>query len=127
MKITGLLLLIFCYMTCVIAPAGQNQNDQGDKDTTSATTIWKTITTNGNTAVVKTKFSQLFMKTYEPDDVKTDDVKSGNVGLGSISGNVGDVRSYEHTTITQSNGGLTQASLVSGGILGILGFLLGLI
>lgn len=75
----------------------------------SETTVWVTITTDGATATVKTIWVQSFMSTYTE---ATSSAAAGSVGLGSLSGLVGGVRSYSETTIT--NGGAVVYSGVVG-------------
>ncbi|CUM65536.1 uncharacterized protein PRCAT00003182001 [Priceomyces carsonii] len=80
---------------------GGNQGGGGKTETSvSATSVWITITTDGNPVTVKSIYKQTFMKTYSA--AETSDVKSGNVGLGTIDGSVGKVRSYDQVTILSS-------------------------
>lgn len=86
----------------------------------SDTTVWVTITTNGALATVKTIYTQSFMSTYITE---VDAPSSGNVGMGSISGNVGSLKEYSKTTITNGGnrnfayGGAAGALLVAVGML----------
>lgn len=77
---------------------------------TSATSVYVTITTNGATAVVQSIWVQTFMSTYT---TVTSSASEGSVGMGSLSGSVGGVRTYLETTI--SNGGQGNA-VYSGGV-----------
>lgn len=86
----------------------------------SETTVWVTVTTNGGLATVKTVFTQLFMTTFTTE---TATPSSGELGLGSLSGSVGGVRSYEQTTIT--NG--ANQNLIYGGAAGAIMVVLGMI
>ncbi|SGZ57473.1 CIC11C00000005313 [Sungouiella intermedia] len=81
----------------------------------SDTTVWVTITTNGALATVKTIYTQSFMSTYITE---VDAPSSGNVGMGSISGNVGSLKEYSKTTIT--NGGNGNRNFAYGGAAGAL-------
>lgn len=97
-----------------------------DKTTkASSTTIWITTTVGGKKTTMQTVFSQSFMSTYTSAD--EGDVQSGNIGLGSISGTVGDVRSYTKTTIGTSNAavGLFKPENIYSGIAGVSFLLLG--
>lgn len=86
----------------------------------SDTTVWVTITTNGALATVKSIWSQNFMSTFTTD---TATPSSGNVGMGTISGSVGGVRSYDQTTI--SNG--ANKNLMYGGAAGAFMVVFGLL
>lgn len=91
----------------------------------SSTTVWVTTTIKGEKTTMQTIYEQSFKSTYATAD--EGDVKSGQIGLGSISGNVGDVRSYEHTTVGQSNAavGLFKSENIYSGIAGVSFLLLG--
>ncbi|KAH3676350.1 hypothetical protein WICPIJ_009130 [Wickerhamomyces pijperi] len=63
------------------------------------TSIWITVTSSdGGVAVVQTTYSQVFTSRYTA--IAT--VPSGSIGLGSLSGTVGVVRSKEYITITST-------------------------
>lgn len=98
-----------------------------DKTTTkaSSTTIWITTTVKGEKTTMETAFKQSFKKTYSTADEA--DVKSGGIGIGSLSGNVGAMRSYEHTTVGQTNGavGIFKSENIYSGIAGVSFLLLG--
>lgn len=99
-----------------------------DKTTTkaSSTTIWITTTVKGEKTAMQTPYEQSFKTTYSTA-ADEGDVKSGGIGLGSVSGNVGDVRSYEHTTVGQTNGavGVFKSENLYSGIAGVSFLLLG--
>lgn len=87
--------------------------------TTLATTVYVTITTNGALATVKSTWVQTFMTTYT---VTTGGVSAGSVGMGTLSGSVGDVRTYSQTTVNAGN--KNAYSGVVGGAFLLLGWLL---
>lgn len=64
------------------------------KTTTSQTSVWRTGT-NSDGVLVSTEgvFSQKLMSTYGKED--TDTVPVGSIGLGSLNGAVGKVRTYK--------------------------------
>lgn len=86
----------------------------------SDTTVWVTITTNGALATVKSIWTQNFMTTFTTE---TATPSAGDVGIGSISGTVGGVRSYDQTTI--SNG--ANKNMMYGGAAGALMVVFGLL
>lgn len=75
---------------------------------TTTTLVWITTTVSGKLATIETAYKQEFKSTYT--SAETTDVKSGEVGLGTLSGNVGEVRSYERTTISANEGILNAGS-----------------
>lgn len=79
------------------------------------TTVYVTATTDGKKTVVPTIYSQKF-STYS--ELQSDAISSGSVGLGSIKGDVGKVRSYSHTTVLNIVPELYPQSFY----LGLLGF-----
>lgn len=124
MRLLGYLVFLLSYVCCVSALAGQ---DDGGKENTSktATSIWVTVTSDGDLVTVQTKYSQSFITTYST--ANTDSVESGNVGLGSsqTGSQVGGIRSYDRTTISNTNAANTSGAY--SGVVGILAVLLGLL
>lgn len=116
MKLYNFLITFVSLISLVAGLANQGDDDKKTK-TTSKTTVWVTITSKGKLATVSSIYSQTFAKAYSS---ATADAKSGGIGLGSISGEVGKVRSYTETTIKQSNAGhgLYKKENVYGGIFG---------
>lgn len=113
--------LTFVYGVMSLAQQG-GDNDDGKKSTTPATSIWTTVTKHGSVIPIHTKYSQSFMTTYSA--AKTDDVKSGNIGLASSKSEdqVGGIRSYEKTTISSTDGGSVGTY---SGIFGVLAVVIG--
>ena len=67
--------------------------------TTEQTTVWRTGTNSeGVTVTTQAIFSPSFGPTYGSSD--TTSVAAGTIGMGSLSGEVGKIGSYSHTTIT---------------------------
>lgn len=102
MRINGLLFLVSLF-SVVLGLAQQNGGGQ-TTSSASATTVWVTVTTNGRLATVKSLYKQSFIQTYGSADVLAP--PSGAVGLGSITGSVGGIRSYDQTTVSNSNAGM---------------------
>lgn len=127
MRFQGFLLLVSLF-SVVMGLAQQNGAGGATTTSVSATTVWITVTTNGGLATVKSLYKQSFMKTYGEADVLAP--PSGAVGLGSITGSVGEVRSYDRTTVSNSNAavGIFKPANAYAGLLGTLflavGFLL---
>lgn len=73
----------------------------------SKTLVWATGTdADGNLATTQSPYTQTFTSFFS----ELESPSSGNIGLGSLSGKVGQIRSYEHTTISQENGGISFKS-----------------
>lgn len=123
--------LYFLSLLCVALAADAAKRDE---DTTSSsqtttttlssqsdTTIWVTITTNGALATIQTVYSQSFMQVYSD---ATGSAPAGTIGLGSHSGDVGNIRTYSQTTIKNEGGRKGVYSGAMGGLFLILGSLL---
>ncbi|CAH2353213.1 predicted GPI-anchored protein 1 [[Candida] railenensis] len=122
MKLISLLIGIVSFISVVSALANQDDGggDTTTAKTTSATTVWITITTNGALATVKSTYHQSFVETYTS---ATSSAAAGTIGMGSISGSVGGVRTYAHTTVSGGAGDI-QGSIY-GRVVGMLVLLLG--
>ncbi|CCF56290.1 hypothetical protein KAFR_0A08560 [Kazachstania africana CBS 2517] len=80
----------------------------------SATSIWVTVVSAGVTITVQTTFAQRFSSQY----TAVASPSSGSVGLGSISGSVGYVKSTLEYTITDGANGMRL--LNSGSAVGLI-------
>lgn len=70
--------------------------------TRAQTTVWRTGTNSeGSTVTTQAIFTPSFMSVYNSEDAET--VPAGSVGLGSLTGEVGKIRSYTRTTITSGS------------------------
>ena len=103
MNFNKFLIIISCYLACVFALANQNDNGGDDDSKTKKTTtwVWVTTTIGGQLATISTAYSQKFISTHSSEDAKS--VASGEIGLGSLSGSVGGIKTYSQTTITNAN------------------------
>ncbi|CCG22894.1 Pga1 GPI-anchored protein [Candida orthopsilosis Co 90-125] len=97
---TLLYLFHFVLMANGLANQGAGGGAGGDAKTSSNTIVWITTTIDGKLTTASTTFSQTFMSTYT--EANSDDVESGTVGMGSLSGSVGTHRSYDQTTISNA-------------------------
>lgn len=99
MKIQAVFLLFLAtFVSCAAASSSSESSSlsSSSASTTLVTLIWVTITrSDGALATVETPYSQSFATFYS--EVAT--VPSGSIGIGSISGTVGEIRTYLQTTI----------------------------
>lgn len=82
------------------------------------TTVWVTITTNGVVITTSSLWTQSFMTTFTNT---VSGVLTGAVGLGTLSGSVGDIRSYSQTTVNEGR------TLVYSGMFGLFALVVGLL
>ncbi|KAF3988344.1 hypothetical protein FT663_02378 [Candidozyma haemuli var. vulneris] len=87
---------------------------------TSSTIVYVTLTTGGKVITTSSAYSQSFKTTYSDP---TASVPEGSAGLGSQTGEVGGVRSYEQTTIS-NNGHPGMYAGVVGWVAVAVGYLL---
>lgn len=129
MNFFKLILCIASYLALAFALADQDDGNAAKTTatTTSATYVWITTTVGGQLATISVPYSQSFMSTYST--ANSDAVESGSVGLGSISGSLGGIRSYSQTTITNSNDAPSHFNFdgLYSGIIGGAVLLLGLL
>lgn len=117
-----IIFTILSLVSFVVALGKQDGGGDGSTTTTAKptpTSVYVTITTNGKVTVIQTEYKQTFMSTFSDNQHS---VPAGNVGLGSLSGSVGGVRSYQQTTV--GNGGSERTY---GGALGVVCLVLGMI
>lgn len=115
------LLALFALFATVLGLAAQNngQNDQGK--TLTKTTVYVTKTVNGKLTTQSLVYKQKFKTTYT--EAETDKVKSGQMGLGLNSGAVGHVRTYQRTTVLNTNEGHgVGPNVYAGGVGAVLAF-----
>lgn len=85
---------IFFILALITAIAAKSSSS-----TTAQTTVWRTGTNSeGVTTTTQAIFTPSFRSTYGNSD--TTSVLAGTVGMGSLSGTVGKVRSYSHSTVS---------------------------
>ncbi|CAG89679.1 DEHA2F21538p [Debaryomyces hansenii CBS767] len=85
---------IFFILALITAIAAKSSST-----TTAETTVWRTGTNSeGVTVTTQAIFTPSFRSTYGDSD--TTSMLAGTIGMGSLSGTVGKVRSYSHTTIS---------------------------
>ncbi|KAG7663708.1 uncharacterized protein J8A68_002760 [[Candida] subhashii] len=124
MKLYQLVIILSSLLSLSIALA--DQDDGGDATTTKVlpTIVWVTTTIDGAVQTVSLTYSQSFMT--EAADGNTA-VPSGEIGMGTLSGSVGGIRSYDQTTITNVNQGGGSGINIYTGVIGGLFMVLGLI
>lgn len=103
------LLALFSVISLAFGLAKQ---DDGGATTTSkvVTTVWVTLTSNGKLTTASSLYSQTFTIYHT---TATADAASGSMGLGSIQGSVGGVRTYDQTTITSNGAGNSNPQVLS--------------
>ncbi len=84
-------------------------NSDGSLSTIPATTVWVTLTVNGQLTTAMSLYSQRFSNLYS----ELAEPSSGSVGMGSFTGEVGEVRDYE-TIIVSDN-------VAAGGLVAVAG------
>lgn len=87
---------VFAFFLLVVALVMSVWAD--DTSTTSVTTAWITLTLNGKLTTAPTAYSQSFNSF-----VTTKSPSKGLIGLGTISGNVGGVRTYTQVTVSAND------------------------
>ncbi|KAK6198498.1 uncharacterized protein RJT21DRAFT_48722 [Scheffersomyces amazonensis] len=97
MKLFNIIISLFCYFIIVQGLADQDMDPETTSGPPPPTTVWITVTTNGHPVTIQSLYSQEFMKTYT--EAETTGVESGVAGLGSLSGSVGGLRTYEQSTV----------------------------
>ncbi|KAM9913262.1 hypothetical protein OXX69_001771 [Metschnikowia pulcherrima] len=99
-----LLSIVYFYVLFSLGFAATTTTSSSSSSASSSssvepTTVWVTITTGGALATVQSIWVQSFMSTYSD---ATSSATSGSMGMGSLSGSVGGVRTYTQSTV---NGG----------------------
>lgn len=79
-----------------------------DTSSVPKTSIWVTVTYNGVLTTMLSEYSQAFKP---PITTAVDSVASGGIGLGSLLGDVGTLKSYSIVTENHANG-INEARLV---------------
>lgn len=91
-----LLTLFLAFAVCLAETSSTTSS------TKTTTLVWVTGTDSaGLTATTQSAYTQKFSSMYT--SVAT--YESGSIGLGSLSGEVGDIRTYDQYTVSQANGG----------------------
>lgn len=106
----GISLVCFAWFLAVVF--GQKVDDS-KPTTTSVTWAYYTVTINGVTYHTSSTFVQPVISAKET--ANTDNVKLGAIGLGTISGSLAPIRSYEMSTVG-NRGALTLPSFVVVGL-----------
>lgn len=101
MKLSLFYILVFLQvvMGATVSVSTSSTSTTSSKSSTEPTLVWVTGTTKGIVTVTQSPYTQKFAKMFSA----TDDAKSGGIGLGTLSGTVGDIRTY--TQVTVSEGG----------------------
>lgn len=87
---------IFYILALITAIAAKSSST-----TTAETTVWRTGTNSeGVTVTTQAIFTPSFRSTYGDSDTTSMLAGTIGIGMGSLSGTVGKVRSYSHTTIS---------------------------
>lgn len=122
------IIFLSAFLIGVNGLANEGGGDDDKKTTTPKTSIWTTVTKDGSKVPIHTVYSQSFMSTHKT--VKSDSIESGGIGLGSSrsDGQVGQIRSYERTTVSDSNNNAAIGSVeVYSGLFGVLAIGIGLL
>lgn len=114
MRQTAFLLLLLG-MVAALGHVGDDDNAD-ENGTTAPTSVWVTTTVNGALATIQAQYTQSF----QPVASLAAEVPSGGIGLGSLSGEVGNARTYDSTTVSGGAAGITAL----GGVFVALGGLL---
>lgn len=92
--------------TTAAADADTNTETTGTETTTASsetpTLVW--VTGTDSAGITRTTQST-FYQTFRPSYTETETYASGSIGVGTISGEVGSIRSYTETTISQGGAG----------------------
>lgn len=114
------------YITVIVKALANQDNGGGTTSSQSAlpTYVFVTRTVGGTLVVQSSLYTQSLMLSFAST---TGGVQSGGIGLGTISGSVGDIKSYEEVTITSTGNAPAPSVNVYGGIVGIVGLILGFI
>lgn len=118
MNFISLLFQLLLLVTFCMALGNQDDGAGAKASSTSVTIAWITVTTNGVVNTVQTTYVQTFPSRYsEP----TSAVQAGSIGMGTNTAQVGQVRTYSQTTI--SNGAAVIGTSFFGTLCLILGWL----
>lgn len=118
------LLALLSIVSLTLALAKQDDGGDTTTKTTQLTTVWVTLTTNGKVTTSASLYSQLFTIAYSE---ATAEAASGSEGLGSLSGSVGGVRTYEQTTITSKGGAGDYLGTGAGAVTNALALIAGVL
>ena len=94
-----ILVFLQVVMGATVSVSSSSTSTTSSKSSVEPTLVWVTGTTNGKLSVTQSPYTQKFPKMFST----TADAKSGGVGMGTLSGTVGDIRTY--TKVTVSEGG----------------------
>lgn len=100
-------LIFTSHSATTTAAADTNTETTGTETTTAAssespTLVW--VTGTDSAGITRTTQST-FYQTFRPSYTETETYASGSIGMGTISGEVGSIRSYTETTISQGGAG----------------------
>lgn len=109
MKLLKLIYSFFLFLAFTTAKTTSSSSTSSStatkttKTSQSNTSVWVTGTdASGITRTTQSVFSQSFKSAYtEAEETPS----SGSVGLGSLSGSVGHIRTYDRTTISLGDAG----------------------
>lgn len=106
MKFLQLIFFIFLALTSAETTSSSSSSSSSSSTTTKTsqtnTSVWVTGTdSNGVTKTTQSIYYQTFKSAYTEAQ---ETASSGSVGLGSLSGSVGHIRTYDRTTISLAGG-----------------------
>ncbi|KAG5420668.1 hypothetical protein I9W82_002549 [Candida metapsilosis] len=102
MKFLQLIFFIFLALTSAETTSSSSSSSSTTKKSQTNTSVWVTGTdSNGVTKTTQSIYYQTFKSAYTEAQ---ETASSGSVGLGSLSGSVGHIRTYDRTTISSAGG-----------------------
>lgn len=102
------LFLLASFASCADSSSASSSSSFSSSSSYLPTLIWVTVTyDNGAVLTVQTPYTQQFSSFYT--DVSS--VPAGEVGIGSLSGSVGGIRSYAHVTISNAGNRLASSPM----------------
>lgn len=96
MKLYGLVIFVLSLFNCVFG-----KTDFATEN--FVVSIWLTSTIDGTPTTYYGPWTKTFSR-YNTDTSSASSVSLGSIGIGTLSGQVGKIRTYEYTTISKNAG-----------------------